>query len=158
MHLDVTFRDLEPADLTDLDWSGGSEHLTAVAEVLPLMVADDVEYVVGVLPNSRLVAAGGVDLRPSPNAGVIWQLAVHPLLQRLGIGTALIADLEQRLRRRGLTEARLSVEHDNPDATRLYRRLGYGACGSAVESWPVAGGRRYVTVTMVMSKFLTDRG
>lgn len=158
MPVDVTFRDLGPADLADLDWSGGTEHLTAVAEVLPLMVADQVEYVVGVLPNGRLVAAGGADLRPSPGAGVLWQLAVHPLLQRLGVGTALVAELERRLRRRELAEARLSVEHDNPDAVRLYRRLGYRAGGSAVESWPVAGGRRYVTVTTVMSKSLTDRG
>jgi ribosomal protein S18 acetylase RimI-like enzyme len=152
--IDVTFRDLQPSDLADLDWSGGAEHLTAIAEVLPLMVADQVEYVVGVLANARLVAAGGADLRPTAEAGVLWQLAVHPLLQRLGVGTAMIADLEQRLRARGRTEARLTVEHDNPEAARLYRRLGYREHDSAVESWPVAGGRRYVTVTTVLRKRL----
>jgi ribosomal protein S18 acetylase RimI-like enzyme len=150
--IDVTFRDLEPSDLADLDWSGGSEHLTAIAEVLPLMVADEAEYVVGELPNGRLVAAGGADLRPVPDAGVIWQLAVHPLLQGLGIGSAMIDVLEQRIRRRGRTEARLSVEQDNPAAARLYRRLGYREHGSALESWPVAGGRRYVCVTTVLRK------
>jgi len=108
--IDVTFRDLEPSDLGDLAWSGGSEHLNAIAEVLPLMVADEAEYVVGELANGRLVAAGGADLRPVPAAGVIWQLAVHPLLQGLGIGTAMVADLEDRIRRRGRTEARLSAE------------------------------------------------
>lgn len=154
MNIEVTFRTLEPSDLTDLDWSGGAEHLTAVAEVLPLMVCDEVEYVVGQLPNGRLVAAGGADLRPVPGTGVLWQLAVHPLLQGAGIGTAMVAVLEERLRARGLMEARLSVEHDNPDAARLYRRLGYAGCASAVESWPVAGGRRYVTVTTVLRKAL----
>jgi ribosomal protein S18 acetylase RimI-like enzyme len=158
VNIDVTFRHLEPSDLTDLAWSGGSEHLTAIAEVLPLMVADEAEYVVGALPNGRLVAAGGADLRPVPEAGLLWQLSVHPLLQGLGIGTALVADLEERLRRRGRTEARLTVEHDNPDAARLYRRLGYVEHGSAVESWPVAGGRRYVTVTAVLRKPLTTPG
>lgn len=152
MAIDVTFRDLEPSDLADLDWSGGAEHLTAIAEVLPLMVSDEAEYLVGVLPNGRLVAAGGADLRPVPGAGVLWQLAVHSRLQGLGIGSLLVAALERRLRDRGLDEARLSVEHDNPDAARLYRRLGYRECGSAVESWPVAGGRRYVTVTSVLRK------
>lgn len=154
MPIDVSFRNLEPSDLADLEWSGGAEHLTAIAEVLPLMVADDAEYLVGVLPNCRLVAAGGADLRPVPGAGVLWQLAVHPLLQGLGIGTAMIADLEQRLRDRGIGEARMSVEHDNPDAARLYRRLGYHEHGSAVESWPTDGGRRYVTVTTVLRKSL----
>ena len=152
MTIDVTFRDLEPSDLTDLDWSGGSEHLAAIAEVLPLMVADEADYLVGELPNGRLVAAGGADLRPVPEAGVLWQLSVHPLLQGLGIGTSLVAELEERIRRHGRPEARLTVEHDNPDAARLYRRLGYREHGSAVESWPVAGGRRYVTVTAVLRK------
>lgn len=152
MPIDVTFRDLEPSDLSDLDWAGGAEHLAAIAEVLPLMVAGDAEYLVGELPNGRLVAAGGADLRPVPGAGVLWQLAVHPLLQGLGIGTAMVAALERRLRARGCRQARLSVEHDNPDAARLYRRLGYTEHGSAVESWPVAEGRRYVTVTTVLRK------
>jgi ribosomal protein S18 acetylase RimI-like enzyme len=152
--IDVTFRDLEPSDLADLDWSGGAEHLTSIAGMLPLMVADEVEYVVGELPNGRLVAAGGADLRPIPDAGVLWQLAVHPLLQGLGIGTSMVAALERRLRARGRTQTRLSVEHDNPDAARLYRRLGYSEYGSAVESWPMAGGRRYVTVTTVLRKAL----
>ena len=156
MNTDVTFRDLEPSDLADLDWSGGPEHLTAIAEVLPLMVTGEAEYVVGALPNGRLVAAGGADLRPVSEAGLIWQLSVHPLLQGLGIGTATVAELEQRIRRHGRTEARLTVEHDNPDAARLYRRLGYHEHGSAVESWPVAGGRRYVTVTAVLRKLLDE--
>ena len=48
MTIDVTFRELQPSDLADLEWSGGPEHLRAVAEVLPLMAADEAEYVVGV--------------------------------------------------------------------------------------------------------------
>ena len=34
MELRLRFRDLEPTDLSDLDWSGGSEHLGAVAAAL----------------------------------------------------------------------------------------------------------------------------
>ena len=158
MAIVVSFRDLEPSDLSELDWSGGAEHLNSIAEVLALMVADQAEYLVAELPNGRLVAAGGADLRPVPGAGVLWQLVVHPLLQGLGLGTSLVAALEQRLDARGLAEARLSVEHDNPDAARLYRRLGYRELGSAVESWPVAGGRRYVTVTSVLGKSLRPGG
>ncbi len=156
MNIEVTFRDLEPSDLRDLAWSGGSEHLTAIAEVLPLMVSEEAEYVVGALPNGRLVAAGGADLRPVAEAGLLWQLSVHAVLQGLGVGTGMVGDLEVRSRRRGRTEARLTVEHDNPDAARLYRRLGYREHGSAVESWPVAGGRRYVTVTTVLRKTLSE--
>ena len=152
--IDVCFRDLEPSDLSELDWSGGTEHLRSIAEVLPLLAEGQVEYLVGELPNGRLVAAGGADLRPVAGAGVLWQLVVHPLVQGLGLGTALVRAIEERLSARGLEQARLSVEHDNPEAARLYRRLGYRELGSAVESWPVAGGRRYVTVTSVLGKSL----
>ncbi|MDN5762831.1 MAG: GNAT family N-acetyltransferase, partial [Microlunatus sp.] len=93
MPIDVAFRDLEPADLADLTWSGGAEHLNAIAEVLPLMVAGEVEYLVGGLPNGRLVATGGANLRLAADAGTIWQLAVHPVLRGLGIGTAMVAAL-----------------------------------------------------------------
>jgi ribosomal protein S18 acetylase RimI-like enzyme len=154
VQIELIFRDLEPGDLADLDWTGGAEHLTAIAEQLPKMVAEEVEFVVGELPNGRLVAAGGADLTATTEAGVLWMFSVHPVLQNLGIGTAMVAHLERRLRARGRREARISVEHDNSDAARLYRRLGYRERGSAVESWPVAGGRRYVTVTIVLSKSL----
>ena len=40
MNIDVTFRTLEPSDLSDLAWSGGSEHLSAIAEVA--LGSDDV--------------------------------------------------------------------------------------------------------------------
>ena len=36
MELRLSFRDLEPADLSDLDWSGGPEHIRAVAAGLEL--------------------------------------------------------------------------------------------------------------------------
>ena len=65
MELRLRFRDLEPADLSDLDWSGGPEHIRAVAEALEASYAGEVALVVGCLPNDRLVAMGGVDFRPS---------------------------------------------------------------------------------------------
>src|SRR4029453_8964412 len=72
MDVRLSFRDLEPADLNDLDWSGGPEHLRAVAEALEASYAGDVALLVGCLPNDRLIAIGGVDFRPSEGAGSIW--------------------------------------------------------------------------------------
>jgi GNAT superfamily N-acetyltransferase len=43
----------------------------------------------------------------------------------LGIGTAIIGDIEAQARRRGLTAIGLGVALDNHKAERLYRRLGY---------------------------------
>jgi ribosomal protein S18 acetylase RimI-like enzyme len=150
----VRFRDLEPEDLSDLDWSGSAAHLTQVAGSLGRAYAGEVVLLVGTLPNGRLVALGGLDLVHTPGAGVLWMLAVHETLQSLGIGTALVAALEVRARAAGLETARLTVEHDNPRAARLYRRHGYREAGSVLESWPFAAGRTYVTACTVLERSL----
>lgn len=155
MKLRLTVRDLEPTDLGDLDWSGGSEHVRVMAQALQASYADEMAVLVIALANGRLVATGAVDFRPDPAAGELTTLAVHEHLQSLGLGTRLVTALEERVRARGLGTARLTVEHDNPRARALYRRLGYRERGSRVESWPVAGGRTYVTTTAVLERDLT---
>lgn len=63
--------------------------------------------------------------------GVIWAVRVLPPLRGTGIGTRLIAAAELALRDRGLRWAELTVEKDNPEARRLYERLGYHDAGDA---------------------------
>ncbi|WP_375430236.1 GNAT family N-acetyltransferase [uncultured Friedmanniella sp.] len=154
MRLRLTVRDLEPTDFGELDWSGGVEHQRALAEALQAGYAGEVAVLVIALANGRLVAVGAVDFRSGPDVGVLSMLSVHEHLQSLGLGTRLVAALEKRARREGRTRARLRVEHDNPRAAALYRRLGYREVGSVVESWPVAGGRTYVTLSTVLERDL----
>ena len=156
MELRLSFRDLEPADLSDLDWSGGSEHIRAVASALEASYAGDVALLVGCLPNNRLIVMGGIDFRPSPDAGNIWMLAVHERFQSLGAGAQLITALEQKIIDRDRPLARLLVEHDNPRARALYERLGYAEAGATLDSWPVAGGRTYVTACTIMEHTLIE--
>ena len=47
-----------------------------------------------------------------------------PEVQRRGIGTAIVADLQAEAAAASLP-LELSVEKDNPDASKLYRRLGF---------------------------------
>ena len=97
---------------------------------------------------------GGVDFRPSEDAGSIWMLAVHERFQSLGIGTQLIAALQQKIIDHGRSIARMLVEHDNPRARALYQRLGYSEAGPTLDSWPVAGGKTYVTACTIMERRL----
>lgn len=150
MKLELTPRDLDFADLGDLEWSGSSAHLTAIAGELAAAADGGLELVVVCLANGRTVALGGVDYRRHPGTGVLWMLSVHETLQSLGIGTLLIRELEDRARRRGCDRVELGVEHDNPRAAALYRRLGYVECGTELDGWPVAGDRTYVTVCTVL--------
>jgi ribosomal protein S18 acetylase RimI-like enzyme len=156
MELRLRFRDLEPADLGDLDWSGGPEHIRAVAAALEASYAGEVALLVGSLPNDRLIAMGGVDFRPSQHAGNIWMLAVHERFRSLGAGAQLIASLELKIIDHGRPLARMLVEHDNPRARALYERLGYVEIGAALDSWPVAGGRTYVTACTIMERRLVE--
>lgn len=158
MQLTLTVRDFQPEDLSDLDWSGGPEHVMAVAEAVEACSVGDVAMVAITLPNGRLIANGAVDFRKTAHAGELWMLSVHESFQGMGVGTHLIAALEDRVRQRGRGAARLGVEHDNPRAAALYRRLGYVEVGSVLESWPVAGGRTYVTVCTLMEHDLTSTG
>jgi ribosomal protein S18 acetylase RimI-like enzyme len=152
----LDFRDLEAADLSDLDWSGGPEHLRAVAAALEAAYAGEVALLVGCLPNDRLIAMGGVDFRPSEDAGNIWMLAVHERFQSLGVGAQLIAALEHKIIDHGRPLARMLVEHDNPRARALYERLGYSEAGATLDSWPVAGGKTYVTACTIMERRLVE--
>jgi ribosomal protein S18 acetylase RimI-like enzyme len=152
--LTLTVRDLQPEDLADLDWSGGQQHVDAIAARLQARLAGDAALVVVALPNNRLVATGVADLTTDPAYGLIMMLSVHEVVQSLGLGSIVIEALEQRIRQRGLAQARIDVEHDNPRAAALYRRLGYREAGTVLDSWSVADGRSYVTICTVMKKSL----
>ena len=57
--------------------------------------------------------------------GWIYHLAVHPAVQRRGVGARLMRNLEERLRIRGALKLNLLVERRNEGVVRFYRRLGY---------------------------------
>jgi len=158
MQFAVTVRDLAAEDLSDLDWSGGSEHVHAVAEALTAAYADEMVLLVVALPNGRLIGSGAADLRRFDGAGLLMMLSVDAASLQMGVGTLLVTELEQRLRARGLSTARIGVEHDNPRAAALYRRLGYREVGATLESWPVGGARTYVTVAALLEHDLGAPG
>jgi ribosomal protein S18 acetylase RimI-like enzyme len=156
MKLRVVIGDLDPSELGDLDWSGGAEHIRAVGAAVSASFAGEV-VVLGAAPaNGRLVGLVAVDLRPEPDAGLIWMLAVHERFQSLGLGSRLVRAAERRIAAAGRDRATLLVEHDNPGARALYLRLGYQERGAALDSWPVSGGRTYVTACVRMERRLGE--
>jgi len=69
--------------------------------------------------------------------GILYSLAVLPPLQNRGIGTRLIVAVEDLLRKRGYKMVELGVEKDNPNAQRLYERLGYKVIHDNQETWEI---------------------
>ncbi len=150
--------DLCPQDLPRLAWSGNPEHVRGVARALERVALGDVEYLVVRAPDGEPVAKGGIDYTQNDMAGTLCELTTHARLQSLGLGTCLVAEAEQRIRRRGLPWAMLSVEDNNPRARALYERLGYVAWGRQTAAWHYEddGGslRLYETEVTVLRKRL----
>ena len=134
----LTVNDLTPADLDRIGWSGGPVHIPAVAHALERAEQGEVDYLAVRSPDGWPVSIGGVDYAAHDRAGTLWQLSTHGELTGLGIGTCLIAALEDRIRVRGVPWAMLGVEDCNPRARALYDRLGYQVCGREEASWPEA--------------------
>jgi GNAT superfamily N-acetyltransferase len=64
-----------------------------------------------------------------PDCVEVNHLQVRPEHRGRGTGTAILAAAEERARDRGLAQLAVSVSIDNPNAARLYRRLGYQPTG-----------------------------
>lgn len=157
--LRLSVRDLVSADLAYCGWSGSEQHLVSVARQLERVRLGEVDYL-AVCPASGVpVAKGGIDYCAKEGVGTLWQLAVHPALQSCGIGTFLMEAAEQRIRNRGLRQAELGVEENNPRARALYERLGYVAFDRQPDSWdeqaPDGSLRRYETMCTLMRKDLS---
>lgn len=152
--LELTVADPDLSDLVDLEWSGSTEHLKSLAEAMGRREADEVELVMIKVGNGLSVAVGAVDFSKRDDAGELWMLSVREDWQSLGVGTIMIGALEARIAARGRPYATLGVEHDNPRAAALYRRLGYRETGTALDDWSVGPDLRYVTVCLTMIKSL----
>ena len=69
--------------------------------------------------------------------GYLQRLAVDPAVQGKGVGSMLVHDSFDWLRRRGADEALVNTQETNETALRLYERLGYRrhAQGLLVLGW-----------------------
>lgn len=67
----------------------------------------------------------GYSLEFGGSYSLVDEVYVTPAARGRGIGTALLADLIDVSRQRGLVAVRLEVERVNADAQRFYARLGF---------------------------------
>jgi len=99
--------------------------------------------------NNRMAGFVGGDPRRDEGIGWITTICVRPEYRRMGIGSALLAECEQRMAQPAV---RLSVRVTNANAIRLYQQKGY----RQVDLWRhyYEGGED----ALVLEKFLsTDR-
>ena len=77
--------------------------------------------------NGRLAAYGGVQY--VLDEGNIVNIATHPDYRRRGLATAVMRELESRLKERGVEIVFLEVRQSNAGAIALYERLGFKSVG-----------------------------
>lgn len=65
-----------------------------------------------------------------PETGEVMAINLHPSCWRLGLGRELLRETEQRLGRRGFSDATLWVLHGNARARQFYEALGWWLDGA----------------------------
>lgn len=128
---------LAEADLNSMAWAGDALHIEIVREQLNDK-STDAETLAIYTSNGVPVAKGYVVYDLATGEATISQLATHPNLQSLGLGTMLLCALENTARELGIRKAVLGVESTNPRARKLYEKLGYEFFKSDVDSWEAA--------------------
>lgn len=129
--LPVRVRPCVAEDLPLLEWYGlFRDHRAVFREAFARHLAGENVMLVADLRGFP-VGQVWIDLvkHRAERVGYVWAVRVFPFLQGLGIGTRLIHAAENVLAERGYRGAELGVEKDNPDARRLYERLGYALVG-----------------------------
>jgi amino-acid N-acetyltransferase len=66
----------------------------------------------------------------APGVGVIGTIAVHPDFQRVGVGSKLVATIEEEARDAGLKHLVIRCRTKAPWAMEFCRRLGFSAIGA----------------------------
>ena len=84
---------------------------------------------------NQSVGTARLDLAEEPDkTGMLRMVAVLPTYQRRGIGTAMIAAVEQLAADKGLTELRVRAA---PDAVAFYRKSGWSTAASQPSGAPL---------------------
>ncbi|WP_432881003.1 GNAT family N-acetyltransferase [Kribbella sp. CA-245084] len=133
-----------PADFDEADWRGGFEEWSLESIDDPATDLNVIEL------DGRPV--GRLRISRTPGSVELNGIQLHPDAQNRGIGTAIITELQSEAATRGVP-LELHVERDNPNARRLYDRLGFTKTGEDgaedvmqwTQLWNAAVAKRYDT-------------
>jgi ribosomal protein S18 acetylase RimI-like enzyme len=139
----VIIRQLRKEDLPALEWDGEFSHFhNLYADTYERMQRGLTVMWVAELPEKGIVGQVFLQLvadRPELADG--WQRAymfsfrIRPEYRNLGLGTKMEEALEGYLLEKRFSRLTLNVGKDNPDAERLYKRLGFQVVAEEPGVW-----------------------
>ncbi len=129
----VAIRPIEPRDLPALEWEGEFRHYRNVyANAYQRMVNGFSLIYIAELQGVGIIGQLFVQLvcdRPELADGqrraYFYAFRVRPAYRSSGLGSRMLATVENELRYRGFQYLTLNVAKDNTRAQELYQRLGY---------------------------------
>ncbi|MEN6571481.1 MAG: GNAT family N-acetyltransferase [Anaerolineaceae bacterium] len=139
----VVIRLLRKEDLPGLEWDGEFKHFhNLYADTYERMVRGLTSMWVAEIPEKGIIGQVFLQLvcdRPELADG--WQRAylfsfrIKPEYRNLGLGTRVVQVLEDYLLEKRYSRITLNVGKDNPDAARLYKRLGFQVVAEEPGVW-----------------------
>lgn len=163
--IDVHIRMGRESDLISMEWEGEyrryRRHYRHAIEEAKLgrriiLVAEIGEQIVGqIFVQLRSVQ---YDINQKTPSGYFHAFRVRPEYRNRGIGTRLLLEAEAALKTKGRLRALITAAKDNPDARRLYERLGYSIFADDPGDWSYVDDkghlRRVYEPSVVLEKWL----
>lgn len=139
----LVIRRVTEADLPALEWDGVYQmHRRTYARLFEDSKTGSTILWMVETPQGEMVGQAFVMLVSGEKAAAdgrerayIFAFRVKPQYRGRGVGTMLMRFIERNLARQGFTTVTLNVAKQNPDARRLYERLGYRVTGSKPGKW-----------------------
>ena len=72
------------------------------------------------------------NIQTESNKAYIYHILIHESFRKRGFASVVLQELEESLKSSGVTSMGLNVFGTNPDAQRLYERLGYQTAATAM--------------------------
>jgi ribosomal protein S18 acetylase RimI-like enzyme len=140
---DLVIRQVDKADLPALEWDGEYlKYRLMYANLYRNTQSGKTLMWVIQVPQGEIIGQAFVMLQSNERSAAdgrhrayVFAFRIKPAWRNRGIGTCLMDYVEKDLRRRGYKFVTLNVAKENPDALRLYKRLGYKVTGSQPGIW-----------------------
>lgn len=129
----IRVRKLTKEDLPALEWDGEYTHFrnvykgvyqrTQIGTAAAWVAESPLDGIIGQL--FLQIDCDRPELANGWNRAYLYSFRIKPAYRNLGLGTKMLAVLEDYLIARHYTRLTLNVARDNPDAIRLYKKLGF---------------------------------
>lgn len=139
----LQIRHASKADLPALEWEGQYAHFRRLYDAAYRTTQNGKGLMwVADLPGEGIIGQAFVqffasrsELADGINRAYIYAIRVRPAYRGMGVGSYLMNVVEGDLSERGFHTVTLNVAQDNPDARRLYERMGYRVIASDPGRW-----------------------